>query len=173
MKLIKTQNLILEQLAQNHFEAYLAMFSPFIQKILNVSDTQEEHEYLKLQYQKVQNNQTFFYCIIEAFSQQLIGALEIRSKAHRSQLYNWINEQFWGNGYYQEALLTLLPHYFKQHPEEEEVNARVDISNLRSFYALKKCGFTQTGIFKGSREDQYNLIIVKTFNVKIQNHQLP
>lgn len=161
MKQIKTENLILEPLVQNHFEAYLAMFSPFIQKVLDVSDLQEEQEYLKIQYQKVQHNQTFFYCIIEAFSQQLIGALEIRTKAYRSQLYNWINEQFWGNGYYQEALLALLPHYFQQYPEEEEVNARVDVSNLRSFYALKKCGFTQTGIFKGPREDQYNLIIVK------------
>lgn len=31
----------------------------------------------------------------------------------------------------------------------------------RSYHALKKIGFIETGIFKGAREDQYDLIFQK------------
>lgn len=140
---------------------YLQAFSPKVCQLLDVKSLEEEREYLEQQIIKVEQASTFFYCIFEQVSDLLIGAIEIRSIAYRSQLYNWINEQFWGNGYYQEAMQAAIPEYFVQFPQETEFNALVDVSNLRSYYGLKKLGFVDVGLVNGPREKQYNLIVSK------------
>lgn len=152
---LMSHNITLRPLAEQYIENYLAALSQKILKLLAISSHEAERNYLLQRLAEP----TFFYCAFENQSQLFIGALEIRPPHYRSQLYNWINEQFWGNGYYQELLTTCIPAYFKHHPQETQVQARVDISNVRSYYALKKYGFNDTGIFSGPREDQYELII--------------
>lgn len=157
---LESPHLVLKELHQDLFDQYMLAFSPLICRLVGSSSVEAERIYLEMQLQKVQIEATFFFCIFEKISEMLIGAIEIRNQSYRGQLYNWINEEYWGNGYYKEAMLLTIPAYFKRFPEEDHFNARVDVSNLRSYYALKKIGFKETGIYKGAREDQFNLIFI-------------
>lgn len=154
---LTSNNITLHPLSVHYIESYLAALSEKILALLAISSLEAERTYLL---QRVAEP-TFFYCAFETKSKNFVGALEIRPTYYRSQLYNWINEQFWGNGYYQELLAACIPHYFKNNPQELHIQARIDITNLRSYYALKKFGFKDTGIFSGPRGDQYELIITQ------------
>lgn len=153
----ETGNVILKGLEEEYFSEYLKMLSLQIQRILEISSCDAEKQYLKVQLQKMKRNETFFYCIFEKETNQLFGAIEIRPSNHRSQLYNLINQSYWGNGYYQEALSLVLAYYFKIYLAEEKVTAGVDVSNKRSYKALLKAGFKELVIRKDPREDQYLL----------------
>src|SRR3989344_581558 len=82
---IEGKSLVLQELHIDFINKYLQALSPTVCKILAIKTVEHCH--------------TFFLCIFEEITQLLIGAIEIRSKVYRSQLYNWINEAFWGNGY--------------------------------------------------------------------------
>ena len=154
----ETNALVLKELEESDFNAYQSMLSETVCHLLGIESKADELWYLSQQVVKVENKQTLFLCIFEKKSHTLIGAIEIRDQSYRSQLYNWIHELFWSNGYYQEALQAALDLYFTMHPEEIEVNALVEIMNKRSFYALKKAGFVLRGKRKGPRMEQYDMV---------------
>lgn len=159
MKLIG-DDIELKKLSEDFFYEYLQMFSEIVQK--SVAATQEgELGYLHAQLEKQKNGKTFFLCIFEKTTQRLIGAIEIRSKAYRGQLYNWVNELYWGSGFYQEAFYLAVQAYFGDHPDEDHFNAWVDVSNKRSLKALQKLGCTVEGVRSDVREDQYEVICKK------------
>jgi RimJ/RimL family protein N-acetyltransferase len=133
------------------------MFSEKIQNILDVSSQSSERLYLEMQLEKVKTMDTFFLYIFEKETNNFVGVIEIRNRSYRSQLYNWVHERYWGNGYCQKALLLTLNFYFEKYPQEEKVTARVDVSNRRSYKVLFKAGFKEIVIRKGPREDQYLL----------------
>ena len=133
------------------------MFSEKVQNILDVSLVSSERLYLEMQMEKVRTMDTFFLCIFERETNNFVGAIEIRNQSYRSQLYNWMHENYWGSGYYQEALLLALTFYFEKYPQEETVSARVDVTNQRSYKALLKAGFKEIAKRKGPRGDQYLL----------------
>lgn len=152
--ILRGQSLILRPLQKSFFSEYLQQLSLQVCRLLGLVEPQDELVYLERQLKK---GNSFFFCIFTK-TNQLIGALEIRDTSYRSQLYNWIHEDFWGNGYYQEALSLALTSYFKERPQEKEVRALVDVTNKRSYYALLKAGFIEKGIIKGPREQQYILV---------------
>ena len=151
------KSVVLKELNESFFEKYISMFSEKIQNILDVSSQSSERLYLEMQMKKVKTMDTFFLCIFEKETNNFVGAIEIRNPSYRSQLYNWIHEKYWGNGYYQEALLLALKFYFEKYPDQEKVTARVDVTNPRSYNALLKAGFKEIAKRKGPRGDQYLL----------------
>ena len=152
---------ILKPLQKIFFSEYLKMFSPTVKELLHVSSQESELEYLENRLQKQKEGKTFFYCIFSKEENKLIGAIEIRNLDETdSQLYSWLNEVYWGTGMYQEALLLISKEYFNK-TEETCYNANVDVANIRSYYALKKHGFIDSGIKKGSFGKQYKLILRK------------
>ncbi len=150
---------VLKVLQEQFFEEYLTMFSDIVCHWLHAS-RQYETDYLYARLNKIKPYQTYFYCIFEKFTKNLIGAIEIRSK-HESlgQLYSWINENYWSKGFYREALFLVSQEYFKNE-KERFFQAHVDIKNKRSYFALKKYGFIDSGIKDGPHGKQYQLIFV-------------
>ncbi len=148
---------VLKLLKYQYIQTYLHMFSATVCGLLHVDDLASEYDYLQHIIDK-QQGKTLFYCIFLKVVDQLIGGLAIRdSRVFASQLYCWLNEQFWGRGYLQEAMPLAMNAYFSFF-NESYVRANVDIDNMRSYYALKKCGFVDFGMSKGPRGKQYILI---------------
>ena len=143
--------------ASNSESPAARMFSATVCDLLHVDDLASEYDYLQHIIEK-QQDRTLFYCVFSKVVGQLIGGLAIRdSRVFASQLYCWLNEQFWGRGYLQEAMPLAMNAYFSFF-NESYVRAHVDIDNMRSYYALKKCGFVDFGMSKGPRGKQYILI---------------
>ena len=145
--------IILEYLSLNDIDHYLAQFSKTIQTCLQVHDFESERDYLI-----ARCTQDAFFYIIQKKDGTLIGALEIRDPGHISQLYCWINEQFWGRGYFKEALRLAVREYANQ-TNEATISACVDAHNERSFNALQKCGFAKKGTRMGPHGKQYILYL--------------
>lgn len=143
---------ILAYLSFSYIESYIAQFSSTIQNVLHVNDVNSERAYLV---ERCTLN-SFFYVIHERNSNSLIGALEIRDPGHASQLYCWINEQFWGRGYFKEALQLAVREYVRT-TSETILSACVDEENTQSLMSLQACGFKKKGTRLGPHGNQYIL----------------
>ena len=145
----------LEQLQEHHIDQYLQMFSPKVRALLRVKAVVSERNYLL---KKAHDVHTLFYVVKDVFSQLIIGAIEIRNPGYRSQLYCWINERWWAEGAFQEAIALAVGAYFNG-STNETLSARVDCTNQRSYYALKKAGFRSCGIVDGPECKQFQLML--------------
>jgi RimJ/RimL family protein N-acetyltransferase len=98
-------------------------------------------------------NKTMFYCIFENKTNRLIGEIQIRDKtdADRGQMGCWINENYRGQGYIQEAIKLATAVYFRT-TDEDHFIAHVRLWNPRSYKALKKAGFVDVGYFNEDNE---------------------
>jgi len=151
----------LKPLSKIYFGEYLRAFSEKVKQLLHVSSGESELEYLEDRLEKQKEGKTFFYLIFDNKSNKLVGAIEIRdSQETDSQLYSWVHEDYWGAGIYQEALELVSKEYFDE-TQESFYNANVDVENLRSYYALKKHGFIDSGVKEGAFGKQYLLILRK------------
>jgi RimJ/RimL family protein N-acetyltransferase len=155
------QSIWLQPLHQTHITEYLSLFSPIVRNYLHVDSCDSEYTYILERLEKQQCGDTFFYSILLQDTNAMIGALEIRDpKEHKGQLYCWLNEQFWAQGYFQEAIHLAADYYFAI-TKQLFITVRVDVSNLRSYKALKKCGFADVGKSLGGWGMQYELILRK------------
>lgn len=138
-------------------ESYLQSFSLQVQEALRVSSLAEEQQYLKKQLLE-QKKLTWFYGIFLQMHSMLIGAIEIRDHlVSRGQLYCWLHHDFWGKGLFVQSLQMVLQSYFMEQ-QTNLVSAHVDVSNTRSYYALKKTGFADMAMISGPYEKQYAMI---------------
>lgn len=177
----------LKPLTREYFDEYMSMFSETVKQFLHVQESNSEVKYLETRLEK---NSLFYCVFLNEqnkFSQansilaqdrqdragKLIGAIEIRDLTESDgQLYSWINENYWGSGAYQEALALISKKYFeicKSEPDRFSKNsdakcfyytANVDVENLRSYFALKKFGFIDSGIKDGPYGKQYKLLLI-------------
>lgn len=130
------------------------MFSQVVRAALHVFSVDSEIAYVRSSLQIVG---MLFYGIF--CSGVLVGAIQIRDhQSHASQLYGWLNENYWGCGYYQEALQLVSRYYFET-TAYHLLRAHVDVSNKRSYHALKKCGFADCGWYDGPAGKQYVLVL--------------
>ncbi|SRR3990167_6649266 len=150
-----TELIYLEPLSSEHIQEYMAAFSPTVQKILDVHMPESEREYL---HARIEQRVPFFYVIKDKESGVLIGAIEIRDPATRSQLYCWLNEAWWGSGRFQQAIRLAAHNYFSQ-TNEDAITAHVDCDNLRSVHALQKAGFASHGTTGSQAHKQFVLLL--------------
>jgi RimJ/RimL family protein N-acetyltransferase len=148
------QNIVLEPLSAQLVQEYLAMFSPTVRSFLHVTDLSCEKNYLY----ECMNQKSLFYCIFNKTDSKLIGALEIRAPGSRGQLYGWLHETYWGNGWYQEAVRLATQVYFRQ-TTHMYIIAHVDVANVRSYHALRKAGFAPYGFLQGPYGKQHQLLL--------------
>jgi RimJ/RimL family protein N-acetyltransferase len=145
MKNLVGKLVTLKPLQEEFFEEYHHMFSSTVRKILGLVPTcplQETVNFLKAL--MVDKRELMFYCIFDNKTGKLIGAVNIRTVDHpNGQLGAWMNENFWGQGRYQEALYLILKEYFES-SDEDSIFVFVDTSNLRSLKAHQKFGFVAT-----------------------------
>lgn len=134
-------------------DSYLHQFSPTIQALLYVDNPLSERHYLVGRCES-----PYFFVIRENQSGSLVGALEIRDPGHKSQLYCWVNERFWGNGYFKEAF-NIIARLYKKETQEKTISACVYNTNERSLHALKAVGFYETGMRLGPYGNQIMLAL--------------
>ncbi len=135
------------------------MFSATVRYWLHVTQLQSEEKYLQSELVQMQAGNSYFFVILDVLSHALIGAIAIRDPLQYSgQLYSWLNEQFWGNNRYQEAL-QLITHYYFQQTNALYYTAHVDCANVASLKALKKFGALYGGITNGGYDQQHMLLI--------------
>lgn len=148
----------IRSLRDSDLDDYERIFTPLIQEVLHVSSA-AERIYITERIAHHEHVRTFLFGIL--LDDALIGALEIRdASTSRGQLYCWLGEQYWGNGYFQKALSLAASFYFK-HTTERYITAHVDCANLRSYRALKKAGFADAGFVAGPHGRQYELLLRK------------
>ena len=153
----------LKPLSKIYFGEYLKMFSEKVRELLHVSSGESELEYLEERLERQKTGEIFFYLIFENKENKLVGAIEIRDLQETdSQLYSWVHEDYWGTGVYQEALALVSKEYFDE-TKEKFYSANVDVVNVRSYHALKKYGFIDSGFKKGPFGKQYVLILRKKY----------
>src|SRR5579872_4418621 len=155
--ILEGSHVILNCLSREVIDAYLEKFSSTIQTLLHVSDVQSERQYLMARCAQ----QSFFYTITHREHGAVIGAIEIRNPGHISQLYCWINEQFWGCGYFKQALRLAVREYAAQ-THEMMISACVDTTNARSLAALQAAGFKK----KGTRNGPHGMQMVLELHIK-------
>lgn len=149
----------LRPLMHEMIHEYIAQFSTIIQHSLQVDSAVSEELYLREQLNNQETEATLFFCIFDNAKDMLIGGIAIRDPSiYRGQLYCWLHESYWGKGYFKEALHAATHAYFKA-TEIRSINAYVDVVNKRSYYALKKNGFSDIGISRGPFGKQYELIL--------------
>ena len=159
--------IILHPLQEQFIEPYLNKFSATVMTALRVAHLESERTYLTEALLRQQAGQTHFYCIFDANSNQLIGAVEIRNPdTSRGQLYTWLHESYWGSGIFLAALQMAAFDYFKK-TKALYFDATVDCDNMRSYRALKKVGFADLGIKEGPFEKQFVLILRNKNMVRI------
>ncbi len=162
---LRGNRVCLERLQEHHIDQYIQMFSPRVRALLRVKAALSERNYLL---KKAHDTHTLFYVVKDAFSQIIIGAIEIRNPAYRSQLYCWIHELWWAAGAFQEAIALASAEYFNG-SSNETLSARVDCTNLRSYHALKKAGFESCGIVDGPECKQYQLVLKRDVEKMVVN----
>ena len=160
----------IRSLMESDLDDYERIFTPIVQEALHISSAAAERIYISERITHHAHGTTFLFGIFlivpelgvgKEAGKILIGALEIRdASTSRGQLYCWLNESYWGNGYFQKALALAATFYF-QHSDERFITAHVDCDNLRSHRALKKAGFTDAGYVAGPHGKQYELLFRK------------
>ncbi len=130
----------------------------------------EKREGAKIVCDSTPKDSPFFYCIFDVQCNTLIGAIEIRDACEfAGQLYCWIHEDYWGTGYFQQALQLAAREYFAR-TSERFFTAHVDIDNMRSYHALRKAGFAPFGFYDGPYGKQHVLLLCRPVYACPGNH---
>jgi RimJ/RimL family protein N-acetyltransferase len=148
----------LRPLESKDINVYLEQLSDVVKQTLHIGSNDDESTYISERLVAQKNNITCVYAVINNKSNELIGAVEIRPPIQYSgQLYIWLNEHYWGGGYFKEAIQIVIALYF-QETNASFFTAHVDVYNTRSYFALKKAGFTDSAICNGPYGQQYVLL---------------
>jgi RimJ/RimL family protein N-acetyltransferase len=143
-------------------DRYLGALSPRVADLLHISCLEQEKQYIMPYCEK--NLMWPFFVILESAEGNAIGGIQIRSpEISVGQLYCWINEQYWGKGHFRAALIQACRTFFTHNSEESLITAHVEVTNERSYYALKKVSFCDKGIRLGSYGPEYELVLLKKF----------
>lgn len=129
---------------------YHNMFSDVVRKAFEFPEnmTFGEVEYqIKEEIKEMNNGIMLSYTIWDNKDNNLVGNIQIREKSsdHPGQLSMWLNENYWGGGRIQEAMLLISKAYFKSRPNTKSYNAYVREWNIRSAKSMEKFGFVRTG----------------------------
>ena len=160
---VKGSLVTLRIMKEDYFVDYHNMFSSTVRKFMEFPDyitLDYTIRYLKMEMEKSKRGEQILYAIFDNKENKMIGAIEVREKNDYDpgQLGNWVNENYWGGGRYQEALKLMTQTYFKVHPEAKSYNAHVRLWNKRSYFGLKKFGFKDAGYYyEGGQPARYIL----------------
>jgi RimJ/RimL family protein N-acetyltransferase len=152
---------ILDVFQESYIQMYLDAFVEQVQILLHVPNIFAEQQYLAERLSLVALQQTFFFVLLHRLSGRCIGAIEIRGPEHPGQLYCWLHPDFWGKSYFQEAMRLAAQVYFSM-TGLLCFTARVDVTNIRSYYALKKTGFADYRLVAGAYGMQFELVLLKS-----------
>ncbi len=141
----------LKKLQEDQFIPFHDAFSSTVRKDLEFPETitlDYTIRHLKSEMKKDRERKIFHYCIFDNNDQKLVGGIQIREKNPKDpgQFGCWLNEKYWGGGRIQEAMALISKSYFAQ-SDADHFTAHVRLWNQRSYRALKKFGFIDTGFY--------------------------
>ncbi len=141
----------LKKLRESYFIDVHNMFSRDVRQNIEFPeyiDLDYTIRYFKYQMERDRAGKQLMYCIFDAKENRLIGTLEIREKNDKDpgQFGCWLNERYRGGGRIQEAIKLITNVYFRL-TNEQSFTAHVRLWNKRSYRALLKAGFSDTGKF--------------------------
>lgn len=144
--LIEGKLVTLQSLKEEFFEEYHHMFSSTVRQAIGLSPVGELQDTVVFLTAAMSDPQhLMFYCVFDNKTNTLIGSVVVRCQGHQNgQLGAWLNEKFWGEGRYQDALFLVLKEYFKSETNDS-ISALIEISNKRSLRAHQKMGFVVVG----------------------------
>lgn len=139
----------LRKITPKHFRAYHDMFSDKVREMIEYPKKisfKFTKTLLRYDMKKVNEGTMIMYGIFDNNDQKLIGEIEIKDPNPKNpgQLSDWINENYWGGGRFQESLDIISKVYFK-YKNTDKYTAHSRLWNKRSYYAHKKYGFKDAG----------------------------
>ncbi len=149
---VRGKKVILRKLKESYFIDFHNVFSQDVRHNIEFP----EHinldytiRFLKYEMERNREGKQLHYCIFDAKENRLIGTLEIREKNDKDpgQFGCWLNERYRGGGRIQEAIKLITNIYFRLHPDRDSFTAHVRLWNKRSYKALLRAGFADTGKF--------------------------
>ncbi|MCB9493483.1 MAG: GNAT family N-acetyltransferase [Epsilonproteobacteria bacterium] len=148
---VKGSVISLKNLKPEHFIDMHNVFSRTVRQGLEFPETINlaySIEYFQHQLNRQKNGELIVYAIVDNKDNKIIGSINIRelNDDDPGQMGCWINEQYWGGGRIQEAIDLCSRIYFRL-KKEKSYTAHVRLWNKRSYHALKKAGFVETGYF--------------------------
>jgi RimJ/RimL family protein N-acetyltransferase len=148
---VRGRGVILRKLKESFFIDFHNMFSRDVRQNIEFPeyiDLDYTIRFLKYEMERDRTGKQLMYCIFDAKENKLIGTLEIREKNDKDpgQFGCWLNERYRGGGRIQEAIKLITNIYFRL-TDVPLFTAHVRLWNKRSYRALLKAGFTDTGKF--------------------------
>lgn len=148
-EIVKGKVITLKLLKEDYFIDFHNMWSQDVRHFIEYPEfinLEFTLQHLKKEMDKIAQGQELMYCIFDNKADKLIGALDIREKNDCGQFGCWLNERFRGSGRIQEAIKLITNIYFRLHDKQSFI-AHVRLWNTRSYKALLKAGFIDTGTF--------------------------
>lgn len=160
---VRGKTVTLRKLKESFFIDYHNMFSRDVRHNIEFPeyiDLDYTIRYLKYQMERDKEGKQLMYCIFDAKDNKLIGTIEIREKdaADPGQFGCWLNERYRGGGRIQEAIKLITNVYFRLYPDTPSFSAYVRLWNKRSYRALLKAGFIDTGKLGSYKNEQVYLM---------------
>lgn len=148
---VKGKVVTLKRLKEEYFIDYHNMFSDTVRKDLEFPESITLNYTISMlnhDMEKERQGKMISYCIFDNKDNKFIGWTAVRDKnpADPGQFSFWINEKYWGGGRAVEAAKLLAKVYFRM-KSENSFTAQARLWNKRSYYALKKAGFKESGFF--------------------------
>lgn len=144
----------------SYIEYYFNNLSQAVCSVLHIVSADQEQDYLLNELEQQRKGNTLIFALF-SHAHHFLGIIMIRSsEKSRGQLYCWIHERWWNFGYFGQGMQLAQQEYFSL-TNDFFFTAHVDVSNVRSYYALKKNGFADLGICQGPYGLQYELIMRK------------
>lgn len=145
------KSVVLRTLKEHYFIDIHNMFSADVRQWLEYPeyvDLEYTIRMLKYEMEESRLGRQLQYCIFDAKDHCFIGLIEVREKRDTDpgQFGCWLNERYRGGGRIQEAIKLISNIYFRLH-KVDSFTAHVRLWNKRSYNALLKAGFKDTGKF--------------------------
>jgi len=160
-----------EYSTKHEFYEYLE-FEPF-------KSIQETSDYLAKLIERSDSENGHYWFINNKLGEKIIGTfglLNIDTRKSITEIGYGISPDYWGKGYFKEALTMVLSFLFEE-LKFYKVWAKTQSNNISSIKALEKSGFTNEGIIrdfylsnKGERYDAAFLSILKEEYLLIANN---
>ncbi|MFH1832489.1 MAG: GNAT family N-acetyltransferase [bacterium] len=169
-EIVTGKKITLKKLKPEYFLDYHNMLSNTVRKGLewpkNITLDWTINE-LKAELKKEKTGTVVMYCIFDNKENKLIGFIDIRDPDPNDlgQFGVWVNENYWGSGRMQEATKLISQVYFALKNEDSYI-AHVRLWNQRSYHALKKFGFQDTGFFYENGQKTRHVLILHKKDVK-------
>ncbi len=165
-----TKRLVLRKIeAMDQKHVFKGLSHPSVTQYYGVSfptyaATEEQMEW----YEQLWQEQTgIWWAICDQRDNSFLGACGYNEYqvAHRKiELGYWLLPPYWGQGYVQEALRTIIPYAFQQ-LKIERIEAFVETGNDASDKALLKCGFQHEGTMRNCEYKNDRFISLKVFGL--------